>query len=31
MLYSAQDVPLVLAEISVNDEYIKYAVMRHLP
>jgi DNA-binding GntR family transcriptional regulator len=31
ILYSAQDVPLVLSEISVNDDYIQYAVMRHQP
>lgn len=31
ILYSAGDVPLVVSEISVNHEYIQYAVMRHLP
>ena len=31
LLYSADDVPLVLSEISVNDDYIQYAVMRQLP
>jgi GntR family transcriptional regulator len=31
ILYSADDVPLVFAEISVNDDYIQYAVMRHVP
>lgn len=31
LLYSADDVPLVLSEICVNDDYVRYAVMRHLP
>ncbi len=29
-LYSAADMPLVVLEISVNDNYIKYAVTRRM-
>jgi GntR family transcriptional regulator len=31
ILYSADDIALVLSEISVNDDYVQYAVMRHMP
>ena len=31
VLHSAEDVPLVISEISVNDDYVQYAVMRQMP
>lgn len=31
ILYSSDDVPLVFSEISVSDDYIQYAVVRHVP